>query len=61
MTQREFWVLADNGKSNMFAERQTATDRLAKMALQLVEEHQWVASAPLCIQDIVMFDRQIFE
>ena len=42
-------------------EANTAADRLAKTALQLVEEHQWIASTPLCIQDIVMFDRQYIE
>jgi ribonuclease HI len=42
-------------------EANTAADRLAKTALQLVEEHQWIASTPLCIQNIVMFDRQFIE
>ena len=42
-------------------EANTAADRLAKTALQLVKEHQWVGSTPLCIQDILMSDRQLFE
>jgi ribonuclease HI len=42
-------------------EANTAADRLAKMALQLVDGHQWINSTPLCIQDIVLFDRRMFD
>jgi ribonuclease HI len=39
----------------------SAADRLAKLALSLVEEHQWVSSIPQCIQNIVMAEKQIID
>jgi ribonuclease HI len=42
-------------------EANTAANRLAKLALSLVEEHQWVFSIPQCIQNIVLAEKQIID
>ncbi|XP_059450984.1 uncharacterized protein LOC132181765 [Corylus avellana] len=39
---------------HVWREANSVTDKLAKTALQLIEEHQWRGSIPLCIRDIVM-------
>jgi ribonuclease HI len=38
-----------------------AADKPAKMALLLVEEHQWVFSIPHCIQNIVLAEKQLID
>lgn len=38
-----------------------AADCLAKMALQLIEEHQWRNFTPLCIHEIVMIEKRLIE
>jgi ribonuclease HI len=42
-------------------EANAAADCLAKMALQLIEEHQWRNSTPLCIREIVMSEKILIE
>jgi ribonuclease HI len=39
-------------------EGNAAADRLAKMALLLVEEHQWMLSTPYCLRNIVLAEQQ---
>jgi ribonuclease HI len=42
-------------------EANSTVDRLAKTSLLLVEEHQLVFSTPLCIQSIVLAEKQIID